>query len=636
MSEITFAREEFVKYSRLVFIGITEEPNIELYIDPNMNEKEDEIKISVKGGKGYIAGSNKISVLIAVYRFFKECGCRFIRPGKDGEVIKQMYLSDANVEVGEKATSACRSIVIEGAITYENAYDMIDFCPKVGLNKYHFQFKNSAVFFRRWFEHWNNPFKKPENIPEIDLALFANRLKSEAVKRGINIQTMGHGWTAFPFGFESDGWGKEPDEMSDEIRSCLAQIDGKRGLAKGSAFQTQLCYSNPIARQKVVDYVVKYCKQYPETDILLFATADAINTCCECENCRDIRLSDHLTVLFNEIDERMTKEGLDQKIVFCAYLDSLWPPKKERLNNLDRFLFNFCPISHTYHEPLPLEGIPEGEPLPYETNRLQRTYNPAKYLAFIKEWQKVYPDNWFIGEYHYMWDHYLDPGYQKMARILYEDIRNHDKLGLVGMEMYQPQRCTMPTAMGLQTYGATLWNKNIDFDELSRDYFKHAYGEGWEDAYNYMQTLSDTFDMIIKPGGRDYRAMDCVPVLEKCINLIKDFRASHDFSGEGRSTLEATSWKDAELHGIFLEKYYSAFLTGLRGDETAGEAQLNELVLWMFAVEDQIQPRWDIYNNARLVHQWYNGILSLKKKDAENEATSDIIVEVDGDQGIQG
>ncbi len=46
--------------------------------------------------------------------------------------------------------------------------------------------------------------------------------------------------------------------------------------------------------------------------------------------------------------------------------------------------------------------------------------------------------------------------------------------------------------------------------------------------------------------------------------------------------------------------------------------------------EDEVRPRRDIYNNARLVHQWYNELLRLKKKDEENEAASDIIVEVVG------
>lgn len=46
MREITFAREEFAKYSKKVFIGLTEEPDVELFIDPELNPKEDEVQPS--------------------------------------------------------------------------------------------------------------------------------------------------------------------------------------------------------------------------------------------------------------------------------------------------------------------------------------------------------------------------------------------------------------------------------------------------------------------------------------------------------------------------------------------------------------------------------------------------------------
>jgi hypothetical protein len=151
-----------------------------------------------------------------------------------------------------------------------------------------------------------------------------------------------------------------------------------------------------------------------------------------------------------------------------------------------------------------------------------------------------------------------------------------------------------------------------------------------------MQTLSDEFDMKLKPGGRDCLAMDCAPVFERCLGLIRDFRANHDLSGKGRNTLESTSWKDIKIHGDFLEKYYEAILTGLRGDEEGGKKLIDDLFYRMYELEDEVQPRWDIYNNARLIHQWYNELLAKKKKDEQNVTASDIIVETVGDQGVQG
>ena len=48
---------------------------------------DDEIYIDVRGGNGVIAGLNPRSVLLAVYRYLTELGFRWVRPGKDGEVL---------------------------------------------------------------------------------------------------------------------------------------------------------------------------------------------------------------------------------------------------------------------------------------------------------------------------------------------------------------------------------------------------------------------------------------------------------------------------------------------------------------------------------------------------------------------
>lgn len=77
---------------------------------------DDEIKISVKEGSGIITGSNGRSVLIGVYRFLYELGCRWIRPGDDGELIAKKHLEpeSLNIQVAEKASYRHRAVCIEG------------------------------------------------------------------------------------------------------------------------------------------------------------------------------------------------------------------------------------------------------------------------------------------------------------------------------------------------------------------------------------------------------------------------------------------------------------------------------------------------------------------------------------------
>jgi len=58
----------------------------------DFSKLDDEILIDVKNGSGIVTGANPRAVLIAVYRFLYELGCRWIRPGDDGEVFPERKL----------------------------------------------------------------------------------------------------------------------------------------------------------------------------------------------------------------------------------------------------------------------------------------------------------------------------------------------------------------------------------------------------------------------------------------------------------------------------------------------------------------------------------------------------------------
>ena len=119
----------------VIWIGIdpdfyAEVPAVE---DPSV---DDAIAIKVENGGGYITGSNERSVLLAVYRFLKELGCDWVRPGVEGERIPQKEIFCDRIQVQEKASYRHRGVCMEGAVSYENAAEMVDFLPKIGMNAY--------------------------------------------------------------------------------------------------------------------------------------------------------------------------------------------------------------------------------------------------------------------------------------------------------------------------------------------------------------------------------------------------------------------------------------------------------------------------------------------------------------------
>ena len=94
-------------------------------------ELDDAIAINIQNGNGYITGSNPRSVLIAVYRFLREVGCSFVRPGLDGDIIPKKNALEDSVCVAEAASYRHRCICIEGAPNYEHISDLIDWLPKM-------------------------------------------------------------------------------------------------------------------------------------------------------------------------------------------------------------------------------------------------------------------------------------------------------------------------------------------------------------------------------------------------------------------------------------------------------------------------------------------------------------------------
>ena len=88
---------------------------------------------------------------------------RYLRPGRKNESSKS---SENDWQKGnlceETASFRHRGVCIEGADSYENLRDFIDWLPKIGMNTFFIQFENPYSFFKRWYEHEFNPYAEKE------------------------------------------------------------------------------------------------------------------------------------------------------------------------------------------------------------------------------------------------------------------------------------------------------------------------------------------------------------------------------------------------------------------------------------------------------------------------------------------
>ncbi len=231
------------------WLGLIEDfPGLE---SPGLSDEyNDAISIQVHNGQGVIAGIHGRSVLLAVYRFLTEAGCRWVRPGAEGEVIPQRSLANLKACLVEQPSYRHRAICIEGAVSLENVLEIIDWSPKVGFSGYFMQFREGHTFFERWYSHKHNPLLKPEACTVEQARGFTRQIEAELAKRGMLYHAVGHGWTCEAFGIPGLGWDPVVRDWPAEVIDSLALVNGQRQMWHDIPLITSLCFSNPVVRRR--------------------------------------------------------------------------------------------------------------------------------------------------------------------------------------------------------------------------------------------------------------------------------------------------------------------------------------------------------------------------------------------------
>jgi hypothetical protein len=559
---------------------------------------DDAIAVDVKEGSGFITGSNERSVLLAVYQFLKSLGCAWVRPGQEGERIPKKEIDHVNVRICEVASYRHRGVCIEGADTYENILDMIDYLPKVGMNAYFMQFMVPGVFFTRWYEHLENPYLEKEDISRAEIEAMVTALEAEIGKRGLCYHKTGHGWTCEPFGIDGTSWDSEKTYLvSEETKHYLAQVDGQRELWKNVPLNTNLCYSNPTVRDKMTDAITEYCKKNQHVDMLHVWLADGENNHCECEECIKKRPADWYVKLLNELDEKLTAADVDTKIVFLIYVDLLWEPLEERLQNPDRFILMFAPITRNFGQNYGDYLVYDGDLPPYVRNELDMPDSLAQNLEQLRHWQRQFEGDSFVFDYHLMWAHVNDPGYEYCARNVFEDMKDLRKIGLNGMVSCQVHRCFFPTALPFNMMAAALWNEDCDYEEKASAYYIEAFGEDGLLLREYLKQVSELFLLYEGPArGAKVRVEG---------QLCKDYEALEkvidEFTPVIHRNMEQEEWRFIQLHKEYMVSLMKVLKCLEEGRREEARTSLDALLDMLYQNEIELQKVMDARN---MKNQW--------------------------------
>lgn len=494
---------------------------------------DDIIYIDCDESGGIIAGANPRAVLLAVYEYLRQNGCRWLMPGVNGEYIPIKDI--VSVKLSYIPSCRYRGSCLEGDETQYILTDFIDFLPKVGMNTFMMQFELTKGFFRRYYaaDH-NKENRRGITVSDGQIVQWKKLCEYELAKRGLCFHDIGHGFTVDPFGVRRKN--DDPDfdankYLTDEKRQYLAELDGVRRVhnPKSPAF-TNFCMSNATARAMVADYVKALATKNPQIDYLHVWLADGTNNHCECPECKKKTPSDFYMMLMNEIDERLTEAGLRTKIVFICYVDTFWATLEESIRNTERFSMLFAPIFRSYAYSMPTERS-KTEIAPYRRNDNEFPPDLASSLDYLDEWRKKWSGSVIAFEYHFWRHHYYSISGIMQARLLNDDVKLYKNNGLDGVIACGTQRCFFPSGLQFYSYARTLFDTSLSYETIEEDYLSHALGENWREFRDYFVKLEEALpfeyfsrDEAAKREDGHY-SPEMSERIEKIREITKDGRA---------------------------------------------------------------------------------------------------------------
>ena len=510
---------------------------------PGLSDSDDAFLIKESRTALYLIGSNPRSVLYAAYHLLEHFGVRFIRPGS--EVIpRRKRISWKGLHISQSASYPHRGICIEGAARLEHVLGILDWMAKKKMNTYQLQFRHSGVFWRagyalqagekaqspkasrsskpltdqdcypldktvvqRWLQLGFNLHGK-KTLTDQDCYALDERVIQRCHELGFSVHRVGHGWTSATVGTVGMNWLRTKRHVPRSLQPYVALVNGKRDFFYGLPSHTEICYSNPAARDAFATEVVQYARTHSEVDVIHTWRSDGYNTNCECDACARKSPSDWYVILINEICERLDSQGLPHKIVFGAHGDSLWPPRKQRLKHR-RAILMFAPSDRCFVHPLTdaqcTEDVCLDQPPLNRTVLFQRN---SSYAAVAKSWRGKHRSQGLTFDYHLIFC-WIDGWGCDVGRVMAQDMKHLHKLGLDGMIACRAQRCFWPHTHTMHAMADMLWNRSRSVAAHRRKVFADTYGRAAKLALEY-------WDGVVKKttSGRSYDHKNVFSVTE--------------------------------------------------------------------------------------------------------------------------
>ena len=560
---------------------------------------DDVVHIDTDENGGILAGSNPRSVLFAVYRYLRLCGCRWFYPGPEGEYVPMKETLEPQ-KYHKMADHRVRGYTIEGDPSMEQVTYWVDYQAKLEMNL--FVPSDPYVYLRRYYERRNLTANRPaEMVTPEQCNQWMRTLESDALKRGLMLKEGGHGNIPKALGLnpaDREEYRKGEKTIPDEIRPYLAQMNGKRDLFRNDIYYTNLCMSQPKVRRMLVNRYLDKIQNVPYLCMSAIGFADGTRNHCECEECSKLNPSDFQIMIANELDEELTKRGnTTTKVALSTYVDMMFPPVRETIKNPDRFWIQFTPISRSYSSSINEDTV-IPEPLPYIRNGWTPPRGIDQCIALFQARRTGKRLPAYAYEYHFWRAQFRDPGLMIVSRRIYEDVRSLKLLDIDGYQQDGSNKHFFPHGFHQFIHAETLVNRDCDYDALLDDYFSILFGKDYKLVLKYLNGVSEAFGEKYMagedrtPGASDplhnpARAVE----LERVAELAANARALAQKNSKPAVRVQALAWRLLLRHAEFSEGMADVFMAKAKGYDKLALEKMDQMIV-SFGRHDYELERW--------------------------------------------
>ena len=174
----------------------------------------------------------------------------------------------------------------------------------------------------------------------------------------------------------------------------------------------------------------------------------------------------------------------------------------------------------------------------------------------------------------------------RLSRRIYEDVRSTKILKLEGCVEDGSNKSFFPNGFADHIFGATLLDRDLDYEAELEDYFFHVYGKDWKKARAYLEKMSDAFDHAYMCGVKSAdpaKGPFYNPAHAESLATVKEIAA------EGRELAKAhmamptrpqtVTWRLLLRHAEYCERLSEVMTAKCKGHTKYAKELLQQLLL---------------------------------------------------------